>query len=70
MIDLNDDDDLPVVNIFEYCLEHGLSEAEASQVVIHLLLTQTYGMASEARAAADHLGYNLPFIVSGNDKVH
>jgi hypothetical protein len=61
--------DLPV-NAMDYFQSFGLSETEVFNVLLHLLFTRTYVMASDAREAAAELGIQLPYVHPGDDRMH
>jgi hypothetical protein len=59
-----------VVNVFEYYKSFGLSDFVATQLVLHMLMTRTYCVESDAREIAAELNISLPYIMTGNDTSH
>lgn len=62
--------DPEIINIFDFYKAHGLSDFVATQLVLHLLLTRTYGFEADARDCALELNIELPFVFPGDGKIH
>jgi hypothetical protein len=65
----NEDPTLPV-NVLDFFRANGLAENVAISIVIHMLLTRTYAVESDARAAAQECGHPIPFVFPGNGRTH
>jgi hypothetical protein len=59
---LFDESEPAIVNVYDFFKDHGLSDHLATQLVLHMLLTRTYGLEAEARACAAELNILLPYI--------
>lgn len=59
-----------VVNVYEFYRSHGISDHEAIHLVLHMLLTRTYGLESEAREVASEFKIYIPFIHDDNGVLH
>ena len=46
------DDDPQIVNIFDFYKLHGLADQTVYQLVLHCLLTRSFALEADARAAA------------------
>ena len=66
----SDDAEPEIVNILSFYKEHGLSDTQAMQLVLHVLLTRTYAIATDAREAALELGFDIPYVLPGDGKTH
>ncbi len=67
---LDDKEDPEPVNVLDYFEAFGMPRQEAFNIVLHLLLTRTYVFPQEAREAAAELGIQLPFVHSGDGRLH
>lgn len=69
---LIDDDDVSpqIVNVYEFFKSFGMSEHATYQIILHMLLTRTYAVESDARECADELGFKIPYIIPGNGVTH
>lgn len=65
-----DREDPEPVNALEYLCGFGISEPQAISIILHLLLTRTYVIASEAREAAAELGVEIPYVHPGDSRMH
>lgn len=63
-------EDIGVVNVLDFYRAHGISENAALQITIHLILTRSYAIEADARAAALELGYDIPFVFPTNGQLH
>ncbi len=67
---LDQEDEPDIVNVLSFYRDHGLTDAQAMQVLLHLLFTRTYAIATDAREAATELGYDIPYVLPGDGKTH
>ena len=64
------DDDPQIVNIFDFYKLHGLADQTVYQLVLHCLLTRSFALEADARAAALELGIVIPYVFPDNGQMH
>lgn len=66
----DDEPEISFVNVLDYYKAHGIGEAAAIAIVLHLVLSRSYAAVSDAREAALELGYELPYVMPSDGRIH
>lgn len=66
----NEDDEEPLVNLYEFYRFHGVGDVATMQMVLHILLTRSYGAESEARTVAAQFHIDIPYVLPDTDNTH
>lgn len=67
---LDNEDEPPIVNAFDFYRSYGLSEHTAISLVLHMLLTRSYCLEADAREAALEMNITLPYVFPDNGRTH